>query len=102
MGLNAGRGMIGQSRPQIDRDPARIGLRYPVEVGLAGDSRKTLAALLPRLRRNEDRSFLERAQRGMIEWWELMRERGTRPDKPMKPQVVACSCYARRCAQSTA
>ena len=29
---------------QIDLDPKRIGLRYPVEVGLVGDSRKTLAA----------------------------------------------------------
>ena len=34
---------------QIDLDPARIGLRYPVEVGLVGDSRRTLRALLPHL-----------------------------------------------------
>src|SRR4030095_10967008 len=32
---------------QIDLDPARIGLRYPVEVGLIGDSRQTLQVLLP-------------------------------------------------------
>jgi pyruvate dehydrogenase (quinone) len=25
----------------------------------------------------------------MKEWWDLMRERGTRRDTPMKPQVVA-------------
>ena len=37
---------------QIDLDPARIGLRYPVEVGLVGDSRNTLRALLPLLKRN--------------------------------------------------
>ena len=37
----------GQARAvQIDLDPARIGLRYPVEVGLVGDSRRTLRALL--------------------------------------------------------
>jgi pyruvate dehydrogenase (quinone)/pyruvate oxidase len=41
------------------------------------------------LNRKEDRSFLEKAQKGMKEWWELMEERGTRTDKPMKPQVVA-------------
>jgi pyruvate dehydrogenase (quinone) len=80
----------GQARAvQIDIAPQRIGLRYPVEVGLVGDSRRTLAALLPLLQRRSDRSFLEQAQRGMREWWQLMEERGTRRDLPMKPQVVA-------------
>ncbi len=80
----------GQARGvQIDVDPTRLGLRYPVEVGLAGDSRLTLRKLLPHLRRNEDRSFLSKAQEGMKDWWRLMEERGTRNDIPMKPQVVA-------------
>ncbi|HKY07309.1 MAG TPA: thiamine pyrophosphate-dependent enzyme [Candidatus Binatia bacterium] len=80
----------GQARGvQIDIDPARIGLRFPVEVGLVGDSRNSLLALLGHLKRKEDRSFLEKARAGMKEWWELMQERGTRGDKPMKPQVVA-------------
>jgi pyruvate dehydrogenase (quinone)/pyruvate oxidase len=80
----------GQARGvQIDVDPSRIGLRYPVEVGLVGDSKQTIQALLPLLRRKEDRSFLKQAQDGMGEWWQLMEERGTRTDTPMKPQVVA-------------
>lgn len=80
----------GQARGvQIDLDPARIGLRYPVEVGLAGDSRGTLARLLPLLRKNENTKFLEGIQKSLGEWWKLMEERGTRPDTPMKPQVVA-------------
>jgi pyruvate dehydrogenase (quinone) len=74
---------------QIEIDPTRIGLRYPVEVGLIGDSRRTLQALLPMLQRHDDRRFLERAQAGMREWWQLMEERGSRPDVPMKPEVVA-------------
>src|SRR5581483_9256905 len=74
---------------QIDLDPARIALRYPIEVGLVGDSKRTLQTLLPLLRYNEDRSFLTQAQKGMAEWWQLMEQRGTREDKPMKPQVVA-------------
>jgi pyruvate dehydrogenase (quinone) len=74
---------------QIDINAARIGLRYPVEVGLVGDSRLTLRQLIPMLKRNQDRSFLKKAQDGMVEWWKLMEERGTRSDKPMKPQVVA-------------
>ena len=67
----------------------RIGLRYPVEVGLVGDSKATLAALLPLLQRAEDRSFLEKAQAGMREWWTHIEESATRSDVPMKPQVVA-------------
>jgi pyruvate dehydrogenase (quinone)/pyruvate oxidase len=74
---------------QLDIDPVRIGLRYPVEVGLVGDSRRTLQALLPLLKQNENRAFLEKAQKNMEEWWTLMEERATRSDKPMKPQVVA-------------
>ena len=80
----------GQARGvQLDLDPVRIGLRYPVEVGLVGDSTSTLRLLLPLLERKEDRSFLGKAQEGMKEWHALMEERATRPDKPMKPQVVA-------------
>ena len=74
---------------QIDYDPIRIGLRYDVEVGLVGDSRRTLEALLPLLTRKQDRSFLEKAQKGMKDWWELMAKRATHPEKPMKPQVIA-------------
>lgn len=80
----------GQARAvQIDLDPQRIGLRYPVEAGLVGDARKVLEALLPRLEHRDERSFLTQAQKGMKEWNALMVERGTRQDKPMKPQVVA-------------
>ena len=74
---------------QIELDPMRIGLRHPVDVGLVGDSRRTLTALLPLLARNGDRAFLEKAQRGMKEWNALMDARAARRDVPMKPQVVA-------------
>ncbi len=80
----------GQARAaQIELDPMRIGLRYPVEVGLVGDSRATLAALLPLLRPQTDRGFLESAQERMGDWRRLMDERGSRRDKPMKPQFLA-------------
>jgi len=80
----------GQARAvQIELDPVRIGLRYPVEVGLVGDSRRALQALLPLLQHKEDRSFLESSQAATAKWWKLMEHRGTREDKPMKPQVVA-------------
>ncbi|HZU42795.1 MAG TPA: thiamine pyrophosphate-dependent enzyme [Terriglobales bacterium] len=80
----------GQARAvQIDLDPKKIGLRYPVEIGLVGDSKNTLGAMIPLLKRKEDRSFLKAAQAGMKDWWEVMEKRATRKDKPMKPQVVA-------------
>jgi pyruvate dehydrogenase (quinone) len=80
----------GQARGiQIELDPKRIGLRFPVEVGLIGDSDRSLQQLIPLLKRHENRSFLRKAQEGMKEWWRVMEMRGTSQDKPMKPQVVA-------------
>jgi pyruvate dehydrogenase (quinone) len=80
----------GQARcVQIDIDAPRIGLRYPVEVGLVGDSIRVLRRLVPLLDRKADRSWLAKAQKAMAEWMTLMDERGTRQDMPMKPQVVA-------------
>src|SRR6187551_601812 len=73
---------------QIELDPKRVGLRYPVDVGLVGDSRRVLRELLPLLKRNDSSKFLESAQKSMGEWRDLMKERGTRTDTPMKPQVV--------------
>ena len=74
---------------QIELDPKRLGLRYPVEVGLVGDSARSLAELNKLLARKKDRSFLEKAQKGMREWNKLMQSRAQIKDKPMRPQVVA-------------
>jgi len=80
----------GQAKAvQIDSDPVRIGLRYPIDVGLAGDARRTLQKLVPLLQRNANRAFLEKAQEKMEEWRALMDERASRMDKPLKPQTLA-------------
>jgi len=79
----------GQAKAvQIDLDPSRIGIRYPVEVGLVGDCRTVLRTLLPHIERKRHRGFLEESQKRMKDWRKLMKERGTRGDMPMKPQVV--------------
>jgi thiamine pyrophosphate-dependent acetolactate synthase large subunit-like protein len=70
---------------QIDIDPQRISLRHPADVALIGDTKTCLRALAPLLKPH-DKSFLEKAQKGKAEWEKLMQERGTRDDKPMKPQ----------------
>ncbi|HEX5235508.1 MAG TPA: thiamine pyrophosphate-dependent enzyme [Silvibacterium sp.] len=72
---------------QIDIDPERISLRYPTDVGLVADSKNCLRALFPLLQKHK-KDFLESAQKGKAEWQKLMEERGTRDDKPMKPQVI--------------
>jgi pyruvate dehydrogenase (quinone) len=74
---------------QIDRDTARIGLRYPAEVGLHGDCKRVLQALLPLVQRKSNRSFLEKTQKSMQQWRQLLHKRATRTDRPMKPQVPA-------------
>ena len=82
----------GQARAvQIDIDADRIGLRYPVEVGVVGDSRTALEKLLPALARRsaEDGNFLSTAQEKMRQWWKLMEEQAADPHTPMNPQVVA-------------
>jgi pyruvate dehydrogenase (quinone) len=73
---------------QIDVDASRIGLRHPVDVGLVGDCRRILQALLPLIEKKTDRTFLEAAQKQMQGWKELLSTRASRMDKPLKPQVV--------------
>jgi pyruvate dehydrogenase (quinone) len=74
---------------QIDDKADRIGLRYPVEIGLVGDAQATLRELLSLLPRNDDRSFLSQAQQHMREWWALLEERASYNATPMRPQTVA-------------
>jgi pyruvate dehydrogenase (quinone) len=47
---------------QIDIRPEALGRRTPVDLALVGDVKATIAALLPRLPRQKDRFFLERAK----------------------------------------
>jgi pyruvate dehydrogenase (quinone)/pyruvate oxidase len=80
----------GQARGiQIDIKPEKVGLRYPVEIGLVGDSKLILSALLPLLDQKYDLEFLKSKQDEMKKWNRLMKEQSTRTDKPIKPQVIA-------------
>jgi pyruvate dehydrogenase (quinone) len=80
----------GQARGiQIDIKPEKIGLRYPVEIGLVGDSKLVLSALLPILNQKDNLEFLKSKQHAVKNWNNLLNEQGTRNDKPIKPQVIA-------------
>jgi pyruvate dehydrogenase (quinone) len=79
----------GQARGvQIDIDGRLIGMRYPMEVSLVGDSRHTLTALLPQLERKSDRSWRERIEKEVDRWWRVLEERAMMPAKPLNPMRV--------------
>ncbi|MDE1838712.1 MAG: pyruvate oxidase [Thaumarchaeota archaeon] len=72
---------------QIDLFPERIGLRYPVEVGLVGDAKRTLDKLLPLLHK-KDAKFLKSKQVSMRKWNSLIHSSDPLA-KPIKPQLIA-------------
>jgi pyruvate dehydrogenase (quinone) len=80
----------GQARGvQIERDPSRLSIRYPVEVPLAGGAKETLEQLLPRLQRKEDRSWREEIEGAVEDWWTLMEDWAMQDGDPINPQRVA-------------
>jgi thiamine pyrophosphate-dependent acetolactate synthase large subunit-like protein len=85
---------------QIDIDPARIGLRYPVEVGLVGHAAESLGSLLTHLEPARDRGFLEQAQQWKAEWYAALEAGADRPGVPMKPQRVVRDLNTRLAADA--
>jgi pyruvate dehydrogenase (quinone) len=89
----------GQARGiQIDIKPEKIGLRYPVEVGLVGDSKRILLALLPLLsnkeiEEGESQGFLKSKQQAMKKWNDVLHQQSNsntkNKDRPIKPQFIA-------------
>src|SRR3954453_23896210 len=73
---------------QIDIDGRLIGTRYPTEVNLVGDAGDTLRALLPRLRRQNDRSWREEIEGEVERWWRILGEQAEQPADPVNPQLV--------------
>ncbi len=79
----------GQARGvQVDIDGRMLSIRYPMEVNLIGDSRATLRALLPFLHRKSDRSWQDRVETGMRDWWKTLEGRAQEPARPINPQYV--------------
>lgn len=60
---------------QIDIDGRQLSIRYPMEVNLVGDSKETLRALIPLLQRKSDRTWREKLEASIRDWWTLMDER---------------------------
>jgi pyruvate dehydrogenase (quinone) len=73
---------------QIDIKPRMLGLRYPMEVNLCGDTRETLRALIPLLERKQDRMWRELIERSVRDWWTTLEERAMYKANPINPQRV--------------
>ena len=79
----------GQARGvQIDLHGTRLGLRYPMELNLVGDSKETLRALIPHLRRKTKREWRERIEDNVAKWWRVLEARAMNEAHPVNPQRV--------------
>jgi pyruvate dehydrogenase (quinone) len=79
----------GQARcVQIDLDARTLGSRYPADVPLLGDAKETLRELIPLLERKEDRSWREKIEKQVAEWWRVVEDRALLDAEPMNPQRV--------------
>lgn len=76
---------------QVDRDPQALGRRATLDLGIAADVSETIDALLPRLTRKTDRSFLETS----LKHYEKARQglddlaQPSKANRPIHPQYVA-------------
>jgi pyruvate dehydrogenase (quinone) len=73
---------------QIDDDASMIGMRYPFEVNLVGDARRTLRELIPLLRRKENREWRETVEANVRDWRETMSRRAGVSADPINPEFV--------------
>jgi pyruvate dehydrogenase (quinone) len=81
---------------EINIDGSLIGMRYPMEAHLVGDSKETLKQLIPLLRRKEDRSWREEIEKNVRTWNRIMADRaGQSFGGLVNPQAVAAELSPR-------
>lgn len=79
----------GQARGvQIDIAAKMLSIRYPMEVPLQGDSAETLRALIPFLQRKTDRSWREKIEGNIKDWWGVVEARAMESADPLNPERV--------------
>ncbi|MDO6414228.1 ubiquinone-dependent pyruvate dehydrogenase [Sphingomonas sp. BIUV-7] len=76
---------------QVDRDPSQLGKRAPLALGVVGDVRETINALLERLDARVDRSFLQTSLRHYSKARDGLDSLATpdKPGRPVHPQYIA-------------
>jgi len=81
----------GQARAvQIDIDGSRVGSRYPTDVGLVGDARETLDALLPLLRERGSLpgTWRNEIEKSVRETWKEAEAQAKTETHPLNPARV--------------
>lgn len=79
----------GQAKAvQIDIEARRLGLRYPTDINLVGDSRDTLRELIPLLDKKEDTTWRDKIEEEITTWWKTLEERAMKSANPINPQRV--------------
>jgi pyruvate dehydrogenase (quinone) len=73
---------------QIDLDGTLIGMRYPYEVNLVGDARRTLQALIPLLEHKSDRGWQAGIAKNVSRWWDVMEAEAQVAAKPVNPMRI--------------
>lgn len=73
---------------QIDLDGKMLGIRYPMDAMLQGDSKETLRALIPLLEKKEDRSWQQQIEKSIRQWEELLEARAMNKADLINPQRV--------------
>jgi pyruvate dehydrogenase (quinone) len=62
-----------------------IGMRYPYAINIVADAKAALRALIPQLRRKEDRSWREGIEANVARWWETMEMEAHVSAHPINP-----------------
>ncbi|WP_339483939.1 ubiquinone-dependent pyruvate dehydrogenase [Pseudomonas sivasensis] len=76
---------------QVDRNPQALGRRATLDLGIAADVGETIDALLPRLTRKTDRSFLETSLKHYVKARQGLDDlaQPSKANRPIHPQYVA-------------
>jgi pyruvate dehydrogenase (quinone) len=78
---------------QIDKNPKHIGRRTPIDLGLVGDIKTTVTALLGSIRDKTDGGFLDKHVAGTKSFHELMQHYVVKGPgiKPIRPEFLAAT-----------
>lgn len=73
---------------QIDIDPLMIARKFPVEVGLLGNTAEILPQLIDLVQEQEREEYLEEIRLLKKEWLSLLEEEADSTLKPLRPQYI--------------
>jgi pyruvate dehydrogenase (quinone) len=73
---------------QIDIEPRNVGVRYPTNVNLIGDSADTLDRLIPLLEPKTELKWRQTIEKNVASWWKDIEDRAMESANPINPQRV--------------